>query len=167
MTSTRRNFSSLGVAIARAAGVFCALGSSTAFAQSANLDVESFGSAIGAAVSESDFAGVVAVSQGRRTVFQRAYCLRDIVNNLPNQLDTRFAIGSITKVVTATLIEILYDHGKIELDESIGTYLPQLAEARPDLAKALNVRHLLTHSSGLGQYQGAEYLGVVRRLGRF
>lgn len=57
--------------------------------------------------------------------------------------ETQYRIGSITKTFTATLIMQLRDAGLLELERSIGHYLPELGETAP------TIRHFLTHTSGL------------------
>ncbi len=63
-------------------------------------------------------------------------------------VDSAFQIGSISKVLTATLVMQLIDSGEIELDRPILDYLPSLRFA-DDRSNSITVRHLLSHSSGL------------------
>jgi CubicO group peptidase (beta-lactamase class C family) len=63
--------------------------------------------------------------------------------------DSVFQIGSITKVWTATLVMQMVDEGLIELDTPVVELLPGFSTADPDAAKEINVRHLLTHTSGI------------------
>ncbi len=63
--------------------------------------------------------------------------------------DTLFQIGSITKVWTASVVLALADAGKLDLDEPVVTYLPELTLADPDLSAQVTMRHLLTHTSGI------------------
>ena len=64
--------------------------------------------------------------------------------------DTLFQIGSITKVWTATLVMRLVDEGLLDLDEPVVTYLPELRFADADVTVKVTLRHLLSHSSGIG-----------------
>src|SRR3954452_20311867 len=63
--------------------------------------------------------------------------------------DTLFQIGSITKVYTATMVMQLIDEGKVSLDEPVATYVPELTLADAEAARAITVRQLLTHTSGI------------------
>ncbi|MBA3652621.1 MAG: beta-lactamase family protein [Actinobacteria bacterium] len=63
--------------------------------------------------------------------------------------DTLFQIGSITKTYTATLVMQLVDEGKVDLDEPVGSYLPELALSDAESQKTITVRHLLAHTSGM------------------
>lgn len=79
-----------------------------------------------------------------------------VVNNVTRVRttpDTLFQIGSITKVYTATLVMQLVDDGKVELDAPVKRYVPDLKLRDEAAARAITVRHLLTHTSGLpGDY---------------
>ncbi len=59
-----------------------------------------------------------------------------------------FQIGSITKLWTSSLVLQLVDEGKVDLDATIRTYLPEFRIADEDAASAITVRQLLTHTSG-------------------
>jgi CubicO group peptidase (beta-lactamase class C family) len=67
--------------------------------------------------------------------------------------DTLFQIGSITKLLTATLIMRLVDEGKVELRSAVGEYLPEWRVDAKGEADAITILQLLTHSSGMaGDY---------------
>ena len=63
--------------------------------------------------------------------------------------DTGFLIGSVTKVLTATMLLRLVARGKVDLDASVTDYLPDFRLATDGLAKQITVRMLLNHSNGL------------------
>src|SRR2546423_12698281 len=64
--------------------------------------------------------------------------------------DTLFQIGSLTKVWTATLVMMLVDEGVLDLDAPVRTYLPEFRVADADVTERVTLRHLLSHSSGIG-----------------
>lgn len=64
-------------------------------------------------------------------------------------VDTRFQIGSITKVFTTALIMQLVDEGKVDLDTRVIDYLPEFRLADDAATQAITVRHLLAHTSGI------------------
>lgn len=67
--------------------------------------------------------------------------------------DTLFQIGSITKVWTTTLVQILAEEGRLQLDAPVRTYVPELKLLDEGTAEAVTVRHLVNHTSGLpGDY---------------
>lgn len=67
----------------------------------------------------------------------------------PATPDALFQIGSITKVWTATIIMMLVDEGRIGLDQPVAEILPGFALGDAEVARAVTVRHLLTHTSGI------------------
>ena len=88
--------------------------------------------------------GLAVVVDGH-VVKARGYGLANIELGAPASPDTAFEAGSITKQFTAAAIMLLVEEGKISLDDSISKYFP---EAPPAL-KAVTIRHLLTHTSGI------------------
>jgi CubicO group peptidase (beta-lactamase class C family) len=66
----------------------------------------------------------------------------------PVTADALFLPGSIGKLYTATLVLMLADEGKLGLDETIRTYLPDFRVADERAAEVVTVRNLLSHTSG-------------------
>lgn len=87
--------------------------------------------------------------QGDEVLFNHGYGLASREQSIPNTPDTRFRIGSITKAFTATLALQLVDSGRIVLDEPVSRYLPEYSGTTFD---RITVRHLLTRTSGLPDY---------------
>lgn len=97
-------------------------------------------------------------------IYEKAFGLMDTANNKAMSTDAIFRLASMTKPVTSALIMMLVEEGKVDLDAPVSTYLPALANLQvmksfnmaegtytSEPAKnALTVRHLLTHTSGLG-----------------
>lgn len=67
---------------------------------------------------------------------------------LPVTADTLFQIGSTTKTVTGTAVMRLVEMGKLDLDVSLTTYLPDLRLSDPDVTRHVTLRHLFTHTGG-------------------
>ncbi len=95
----------------------------------------------------------------------------------PEQVDgdTLFAIASITKGFSATLINQLADQGKLALDDRVIDHLPQFRLADPYVTREMRIRDLLSHRGGLGLGAGdllfwpaSEYTTaeIVERLAR-
>jgi CubicO group peptidase (beta-lactamase class C family) len=67
--------------------------------------------------------------------------------------DTVMHIGSITKILTATLVMQLVDEGRVELTAPLKKYLPEFQTRDRDVGKLITVEMLLNHSSGIdGEY---------------
>jgi CubicO group peptidase (beta-lactamase class C family) len=80
--------------------------------------------------------------------FAEGFGVTSIKNPLSVTTETTFQIGSTSKTVTATVIMMLVEQGKLELDEKVKTYLPNLELSDADVAARVTVRHLLNHTAG-------------------
>ncbi|MCS7288644.1 MAG: beta-lactamase family protein [Roseiflexus sp.] len=96
--------------------------------------------------SSGQFQGAVLVAQNGKVVIAKGYGNAD--DNVPNTVQTRFRLASITKQFTAAAILALQQDGKLTVDDAICAYL----DPCPDAWKPLTIRHLLTHTSGLVDY---------------
>lgn len=109
-------------------------------------------------VEEEKFSGVALVKRGDEIVHARAYGMAN--DTLPNTLDMAFHVASITKQFTAAATMQLVEEGAIDLNENINLYLPK--HYRSSHWGAVNVRHLLSHSSGIPDYAlERDYYNVV------
>ncbi|UCF18888.1 MAG: serine hydrolase [Gemmatimonadota bacterium] len=90
------------------------------------------------------FNGVALVAQNGKTLFEQGYGYANLEWQVPNGLDTRFDIASLSKGFTALAIMLLVQEGKIDLEAPISTYLP---EYRRDIAESVTVHQLLDHTS--------------------
>ncbi len=97
------------------------------------------------------FNGAVLAAANGEVIFKKAYGMANREWDIPNETDTRFRIGSITKQFTAALILQLVQEGKVRLDETLGQYV---SEYPTDVAKRVTVHQLLTHTSGIKSYTG-------------
>ncbi len=95
------------------------------------------------------FNGSVLVAEHGKIIFQKGYGLANMEWDIPNQSNTKFRLGSITKQFTAFLIVSLVEQGKIKLDEPITTYLPNYPKATGD---KITTHQLLTHTAGIPNY---------------
>ena len=91
---------------------------------------------------------VLAISQrGKITVANTG--VLSVETNEAVRPDSLFQIGSVTKVVTATLVMVLVDDGRIDLDAPVRQYLPEFRTSDIEAPKVITVRQLLCHTSGL------------------
>lgn len=80
---------------------------------------------------------------------------RDREARVPMTRDSLFKLASMTKIVTAVAVLQLWEQGRIGLDDPIERYLPEFRNFRVGVgessvpARAITIRHLLTHTSGL------------------
>ena len=79
----------------------------------------------------------VAVVHDQQIVWARGYGVADFKSQRKVTPDTIFAVGSITKLITATILMQLRDSGKLNLDDPVEKYLPSLKiHARGSLGMA-------------------------------
>lgn len=105
------------------------------------------------------FSGAVLVSRGGRTIFRRAYGLASKAHRAPNRPDTKFNVASVGKLFTAVAVMQLIERGRLSLDDTAGKLLPDYPDRQ--VAERVTIHHLLSHSSGMGDIHGPEY--VCRR----
>jgi CubicO group peptidase (beta-lactamase class C family) len=109
-----------------------------------------------ALAAEDSFSGVVLVAKGDTVVVNRAYGLADQEWKAPNRTDTLFHMASVGKMFTAAAVLKLAGEGRLSLDDSLAKWVPEYPH--PEAAK-ITVRHLLTHSAGIGEWDGRKIRG--------
>jgi CubicO group peptidase (beta-lactamase class C family) len=115
------------------------------------MDLDRLDQLLDRAVAADEFSGVVRITRGREVLYETARGQANRADGIPVALDTRFAIASVTKLLTAVAAARLVDKGKLRFDTPIDEVLPP--GHRPRAAgPGITVHHLLTHSSGLGDY---------------
>ncbi len=67
----------------------------------------------------------------------------------PMREDTGFLFGSVTKVLTTTLVLQQVERGNLDLDAPVAKYLPEFALRTPGAADRILVRHLVSHTNGI------------------
>jgi CubicO group peptidase (beta-lactamase class C family) len=105
-------------------------------------------------VDAGEVAGVVTlVATAERTLHLEPVGLADREAGTPLETDTIFWIASMTKPVTATAVMMLQDEGKLSIEDPVGKYIPELAhlKTRDGVEHRVTLRHLLTHTSGMGE----------------
>jgi CubicO group peptidase (beta-lactamase class C family) len=93
----------------------------------------------------------VMVRQNGKTIAQRAYGVRELLGAQSNDASTNFRLASFTKQFTAMSVMLLVHDGKLRYTQSLDELLPGF----PAWARAITLRHLLTHTSGLPDYEDA------------
>ena len=107
-------------------------------------------------IQNREIAGaVVMVSHQNETAYFRAEGMRDVEEKLPMEKDTIFRIYSMTKPVTTVAAMMLYEQGKIKLDDPIEKYVPEFKgiqvynNGKPRAPKTkITVRQLMNHTAG-------------------
>ena len=99
----------------------------------------------------------VRVWRDGETLFSNTYGMANLTYGLPFEPDTRTNIGSTSKQFTAFAVMLQAERGLLSLDDDIRTHIPEL----PEFDGTIQVRHLITHTSGL-----REFLNLLRMTGR-
>ena len=107
------------------------------------------------------FNGSALVAENFNVVIKKGYGLANMEWNIPNAVDTKHRLGSITKQFTSMLIMQLVEKGKIKLDGKLTDYLPYY---RKDTGDKITIEMLLTHTSGIPSYTGQE--GFIEKVSR-
>ena len=107
--------------------------------------------------------GVVLVADHGKVIYKKGFGYANFEWQVPNTIDTKFRIGSVTKPFTAILVLQQVEAGKIKLDAPITEYLP---EYRADAGAKITVRHLLTHTSGIPTYKAPQILEQTSPIGK-
>jgi D-alanyl-D-alanine carboxypeptidase len=89
----------------------------------------------------------VGLAQNGKMIYAQGYGYSDVATHQATKASDIFEIGSITKQFTAAIIMNLQQQGKLNVDDSMATYLPQYG-----FPSAITLRMLLTHTSGLANY---------------
>ena len=124
-------------------------------------------------VDEGAIAGIVtAVARHGKLVHLEALGHQNIASGIPMQEDVIFRIYSMTKPVTAVAMMILYEEGKLQLDDPVEQFIPEFAELKvaagedengelviEDLTQPMTMRQLMSYTCGLsfGSY-GQSYV---------
>lgn len=102
-------------------------------------------------VKENSPGAAVMVIQDGQVVHGKGYGLARLDIREPVGLNTAFDIGSTSKQFTAMAVMMLVERGKLSLDATLSTFFAEL----PSYAKAITIRHLLTHLRAGGCYYHA------------
>lgn len=107
---------------------------------------------------------VALIIRDGKVVFNNAYGFSDADKKQPMKTDNIFRIASMSKAITATAVMMLWEEGRFGLDDPISNYIPEFKNpvvlnrfSMKDSSytttaanKEITIRHLLTHTSGLG-----------------
>lgn len=90
--------------------------------------------------------GSLSIFKSGKEVYARSFGQKNIPHLVYNK-DTRYQVGSVTKMITATLIFKLIEENKLNLNDKLSQFYPEI----PNSDK-ITIKNLLEHTSGLGSY---------------
>jgi CubicO group peptidase (beta-lactamase class C family) len=92
--------------------------------------------------------GALLVAENGNIIYSKAFGLANLEWSIPNDINTKFRIYSMSKQFTALLIMQLVETGKIDLHKAISEYLPYY---RKDVGSKVTIHHVLTHTHGIAE----------------
>jgi CubicO group peptidase (beta-lactamase class C family) len=104
----------------------------------------------------------LAVVRDGRVIKESGYGLASVELEVRVSSSTVFEIGSISKQITAAAVMMLVEEGKVSLNDPVSTYIAE----SPGSWRGVTVRHLLTHTSGLKNYNGLPGFELTEHLKR-
>jgi len=103
-----------------------------------------------AAYTGSDVPGAsVVVIRDGKVIVRRAYGMADLERRVSAVPETDYRLASVSKQFTAMAVMLLAKDGKLRYDQPVRDFLPEL----PAATRAVTVRHVLNHTSGLWDYE--------------
>ena len=117
------------------------------------------GDAMQEMIAKNEIVGAVTVVVARDKILHfETTGLADVASKKPMTADTLFWIASMTKPITGTAILMLQDEGKLNVADPVAKYIPECANLKTPSGKAadLTITQILTHTSGLGEADGAD-----------
>jgi len=93
--------------------------------------------------------GAVIVTRHDSVLYERAFGMAEMESGTPNTLTTNFRLASVTKQFTAMAVMMLTERGQLSLDQTLTEFFPDFAP----VGQKITLRHLLTHTSGLVDYE--------------
>jgi CubicO group peptidase (beta-lactamase class C family) len=100
--------------------------------------------------NHNKFMGTVLAVHGDHVLLDKGYGMANLDWGIPNHPDVRFRLGSLTKQFTAALVLLLQEDGKLNIDDPVPKYLPDV----PKTWQKINIAHLLGHTSGIPSFTG-------------
>jgi D-alanyl-D-alanine carboxypeptidase len=100
------------------------------------------------------YMGSIAISENGKTIYTKSIGFDDLDASKKSSINTKYRIGSISKTFTASLIFKAVEENKINLNQTIDTYFPNIKNA-----KTITISNLLNHRSGIHDFTNdSDYL---------
>jgi len=116
------------------------------------------------------FSGTVLIAKGDEVLLTRACGEASKRFHAPNNIETKFNLGSMNKMFTATAVTQLVEKDLLSFEDTIDKYVDE-SWLPKEITSKITVHHLLTHTSGLGSYFNETYMkgskGLYRKVNDF
>lgn len=98
-------------------------------------------------VNQNKLNGAVLVAQRGKVIYQKGFGYRNVEEKIPNDVNSIFQIGSITKQITAAVIMQLQQEAKLSVQDKLSKYFQGFTNG-----DKITIENLLTHTSGIYNY---------------
>lgn len=116
-------------------------------------------------ITRGVFSGTLLIARGDKILLTKVGGEANKSFHVPNNIDTKFNLSSMNKMFTATAIFRLIEQRKLSLDDLIDKYIDETWLPK-EITQKITIRHLLTHTSGLGSYLNETFDKSSRELFR-
>lgn len=99
------------------------------------------------------FMGSLAISKAGKPIYVRACGYADVEHKVAAQTETKYRIGSVSKVFTAVMIFQLIEEKKLSLDTRLAQFFPEIPNA-----DRITISNLLNHRSGIHNFTDSVYM---------
>lgn len=105
-----------------------------------------------------ELSGTVLVIEKGKTIYQKAFGFANREFDIPNNVDTKFRIASLTKTFTALVLMRMIEENQLKLNDPVSKYVSHYPSS--EKGKIPTIKQLLNHSSGLPHYEGLDELNI-------
>ena len=95
-------------------------------------------------VMSQQFSGVVLASENGKVIYEKAFGVANADYKIPNQLNTRIGIASITKQMTNVVLNRLIEANKVALADKLSKYIPDFPNG-----EKITIEMIARHRSGI------------------
>ncbi len=106
------------------------------------------------------FSGAVLLACGNNILFEKAFSEANKDFKALNNVNTKFNLGSMNKMFTSVAIAQLVEAGKLSFDDPLGKFMPDFPSK--EASEKIKIKHLLSHTSGLGSYFNQTFFDTSR-----
>lgn len=115
-------------------------------ALSQEIDIQKIDSFVSHIEDNNRGIGSVSIFKDGKEIYNRSFG-QDKLENVDYNAETKYQIGSITKIFTANLLFELIENNKLHLDDKLSMFYPEIPNS-----DIITIKNLLEHSSGLGNF---------------
>ncbi len=112
-----------------------------------------------------NFNGTAVIVKNGNIIINKGYGMANQEQQTPNNSQTTYYLGSLTKAIVATAIMQLKDQQKLQVNDEIAKYIPDFPRGHE-----ITLKNLLTHTSGIPEHdEGEEQIShdeLIKKIGK-